>query len=380
MPSSAECQALMLTPRGRGAVATIRLQGTAALGVVTQLFRPLSGESLTSLPSASIVVGQWQCKSSSHGERLVICLRAPEQIDVHCHGGWSAAAVLMSLAELGVDQITWEDWLAAHGSDPIASAALVALASACTERTATVLLDQYAGALRREIESICDLLEARDMAAAEARLGELQASGLVGMRLTQPWRVVLCGRPNVGKSSLINAMVGYRRAIVHDRSGTTRDVVTAVTAWQGWPIELADTAGIRETQGAVESAGIERAHREVESSDLVLLVADASHRWDNEDIRLADSLRVDLLIHNKADIGVNCALRPAGWSTIATTGEGIDQLMSGIARHLLSRCPLPGAAVPFTCAQNTAISDALVATQSADRDAATTALTSLLAC
>ena len=88
---------------------------------------------------------------------------------------------------------------------------------------------------------------AADLQAAAARIREWLAWEDFGLHLTRPWNVVLAGRPNVGKSSLINALLGYTRSIVFDQPGTTRDVVTAATAIDGWPIELSDTAGLRES-------------------------------------------------------------------------------------------------------------------------------------
>ena len=91
--------------------------------------------------------------------------------------------------------------------------------------------------------------------------------------------MVIAGPPNVGKSSLINALLGFQRAIVFDLPGTTRDVVTAVTALDGWPVELSDTAGLRSSDDPLELAGIEQAHRQAAAADCLLLVFDASQPW-----------------------------------------------------------------------------------------------------
>src|SRR5206468_12815742 len=98
----------------------------------------------------------------------------------------------------------------------------------------------------------------------------------VGLRLISGWKVVIAGRPNVGKSRLFNAMAGFARAIVDPTPGVTRDVVTFRTAFGGWPVELADTAGLRATEDAIESMGIARSRREQVDADLVLLVLDRS--------------------------------------------------------------------------------------------------------
>ena len=108
--------------------------------------------------------------------------------------------------------------------------------------------------------------------------------GDLGLHLTTPWRVVLTGPPNVGKSSLINALVGRERAIGSAQPGTTRDVVTAVTAVGGWPIELADTAGVRQVVDPLEREGVNRAKRSREHADLVVMVADATQNAPPEDL------------------------------------------------------------------------------------------------
>ena len=110
---------------------------------------------------------------------------------------------------------------------------------------------------------------------AESSIEMLQFRDL-GLHLTTPWRVVLAGAPNVGKSSLMNAIAGYQRAIVSPTPGTTRDVVTVTTAIDGWPVQLADTAGLRETQDELESAGVALADAAIGEADLVIVVSDAS--------------------------------------------------------------------------------------------------------
>ena len=119
-----------------------------------------------------------------------------------------------------------------------------------------------------------------------AGLDALIERGALGLRLLSGWKVVLIGRPNVGKSRLLNALSGFRRAIVDELPGTTRDVVAFRTAFGGWPVELADTAGIRATPDEVEHLGIERAKEELRTADLVLLVLDRSEYLRPIDVQL----------------------------------------------------------------------------------------------
>jgi tRNA modification GTPase len=152
----------------------------------------------------------------------------------------------------------------------------------------------------------------------------------------------------VGKSSLINALVGYRRAIVHETPGTTRDLVTARTALNGWPVEFCDTAGLRVAVHAIEQQGIGLAQRQLESASLVLLVFDAADPWCDEDAGLCSRFPKALPVFNKIDL-TDAALagRPAGQPVSAIDGRGIDDLIAAITDRLVPNPPLPGQAVPF---------------------------------
>src|SRR5690606_27241148 len=113
------------------------------------------------------------------------------------------------------------------------------------------------------------LLATRPPAQASAEIADLLQTGQTARHLLTPWQVVLCGRPNVGKSSLINALVGYERTVVFDQPGTTRDVVSVETAIHGWPVIFSDTAGLRETESELEAAGIARARARLKQADLI---------------------------------------------------------------------------------------------------------------
>ena len=149
------------------------------------------------------------------------------------------------------------------------------LPRAPTVQTAEILLDQAQGALRAEIARLADLVET-DARGGLAGLDALIERGRLGLRLLCGWKVVIAGRPNVGKSRLLNALCGFHRAIVDGVPGTTRDVVAFQTAFGGWPVELADTAGLRATADAIEQLGMERTRQELGAADLVVLVLDRS--------------------------------------------------------------------------------------------------------
>jgi tRNA modification GTPase len=186
-----------------------------------------------------------------------------------------------------------------------------------------------------------------DRRAPLARLQHLLALAPLGRHLTRPWRVFIAGAPNVGKSSLMNALVGYQRSIVFDQPGTTRDLLTAVTALDGWPVELVDSAGLRESEDALEAAGVARATAGMAGADLVLWVEDATERAEVAHPRLCVGV---LVVKNKAD------LLPAGaipsdsdaLAVSALTGQGLDKLCQRIVEQMLPIPLAPGEGVIFT--------------------------------
>ncbi len=196
---------------------------------------------------------------------------------------------------------------------------------------------------------------------------------------------MLAGRPNVGKSRLLNALAGYGRAIVDPSPGTTRDVVTVRTAVDGWPVELADTAGLRDPDDAIEAAGIALARARQREADLLLIVLDRSEPWTENDQALIAAARqagpssVTLTVANKSDL-------PAAWepleSKVATIsaerGDGIEDLTHALAHRLVPAPPPPGAGVPFRPAHLRRIDRACTSLRAGDRTTAVRHLTALL--
>ncbi|MCA9225633.1 MAG: 50S ribosome-binding GTPase, partial [Planctomycetales bacterium] len=184
----------------------------------------------------------------------------------------------------------------------------------------------------------------------------------IGRHLTSPWKVVLAGFPNVGKSLLMNRLLGYERSIVFDQAGTTRDVLSGRTAFDGWPVELLDTAGLRISDDSIELAGVERARRQLMAADLIVLVADA--RDPMTEARLRDELGLEplslrqpfLFVANKSDLLAGTPPVPNSVAddvllVSALTGEGVSQLMAAIVRRLVPVQLAAGDALPFTPAQ-----------------------------
>ena len=171
----------------------------------------------------------------------------------------------------------------------------------------------------------------------------------VGLRLIAGWRVVLAGRPNVGKSRLLNALAGYDRAIVDATPGTTRDVVTARTAFEGWPVELADTAGLRPSDDPIEASGVVLARARQGEADLVLVVLDRSEPLTDIDRAIVSEHARGLVVANKCDL-------PAAWSpgdldavaVSAERGDGIEELVATIAQPARPRGSAPSPRRPLS--------------------------------
>jgi tRNA modification GTPase len=343
---------IQLTPPGRGAVATLRVEGPGAIEAVQSQFHARGGRPLAEYPTDRMVIGHF---GRDRGEEVVVRRCADNAVELHCHGGLAAVAMIEeALAAAGCRPVAWRDWAAAQCDDPVA-AALTALADARTERTAAIILDQFHGAFRRAFDEIRRAIELADDDAVQQKIDALLARADLGRHLVHPWRVVLAGRVNVGKSSLVNALAGYGRLIVHPMPGTTRDSVAVATAIDGWPVELCDTAGLRTGGDAVERAGIERTRERLAQADLAILVFDRAATWSADDQTLVDQWPGALLVHNKCDLPAASGDRPAGLWTSALRGDGIEDLLAAIAGRLAPNPPSPGAAVPLTPEQVEAV-------------------------
>ena len=319
----------LLTPPGRGALAVVGVAGAKACDLADGLFQPRRGPPLSARPDRSIAVGTWHSLAGSPGEEIVVVRHAADRLEVHCHGGTAAAAaVIESLVAAGAVGEPWPAWLAGVGGSEIDVEARQALAAAAGPRAARILSRQLAGALAAEFARIGSLPKA-DRHDAVARL--LRAAR-VGLRLTEPWRVVVAGRVNAGKSSLVNALAGHARSIVSPEPGTTRDLVTTRIVLGGWEVELVDTAGERGADvaaSATERAGIARATEARGQADLVLLVVPAGEAVPEPGPR-------ELIVITKADFAPGATpAATGGVVTSVVTGLGIDELATRIAAALV---------------------------------------------
>jgi tRNA modification GTPase len=386
MPTDSHTTVTILTPPGRAAVAVVAIDGFSALPLVEQFFQSRRGGNLSDRDVQQIVYGRW---GSEPGEDVIACRRGEFRIEVHCHGGAAAVRrIVDDLAAAGAIESSWTNWIASDDNNPIQSAARTALALAPTLRTAAILLDQYHGALQGELESIVgliDRLKSNLLLSKEvqnrvvARISGLLACASIGLHLTRPWRVVVAGPPNVGKSSLINALLGFQRAIVFDLPGTTRDVVTALTALDGWPVELSDTAGLRASEDPLEAAGVERATAQAAAADCLLLAFDGSQPWTTENQKLLERWPAAIVVHNKSDLGLRGDAAPQGLRASALSGQGIEDVAAAISSRLITKELAPGDAMPFTDEQVAALQSVENTLRNGKLDAARSYLLAMLA-
>lgn len=369
----------LLTPPGRSAVASIEIVGHDALRQVSNHFRRASRKPIDNLPLHSIAFGNWsQSKTGDNEEGVVVTRLAPTRIEVHCHGGSVAAKrIIADLVGTGCLDSAAETDVPSETAN-VESEAKAALADVITERAALILSDQFNGAITNSCANIASLIENGKNSQATTLLESLLATYRAGQHLTQPWQIVIAGPANVGKSSLVNAIVGYERAIVFNQPGTTRDVVTALTAIDGWPVEFADTAGLRTADSDIEAMGMQRARARFSDADIAILVVDArltqAELQSNEDWIAMRDIRPDaILVRNKYDLIEDSKENPVvkpndAILTSATSSFGIDDLLVAISRAMtpddVADNPAIGPAMLFTKRQHRIVATALLQLQS----------------
>jgi len=395
-----------LTAPGRGGIAVVRCTGPATAGAIAACFRPAGGRKGTprggsengkrggsphppchkavprggspepprqpprvasgDTPRGELAVGRlaYGHVLDAEGRVLdeVILYRAAEATwEINCHGGPAAVeAVCDRLASLGLAGLDADALLAAEGAGPVERSARRLLQSAATPLAARILLDQLNGALEEAVDRAAEALAAgRPGEAAAALDALLEAWRTCGRYLAETPRGVIAGRPNVGKSTLLNRLAGRERAITHAEPGTTRDYVETEVALEGLPVVLVDTAGLGETLGHIEREGMTRARRQAAGADLVLYLLDAAAGATAEDEEALARLGARALpVWNKADLADGPPGPPGALAVSARTGAGLEALRQEVLARLDYRAPPPGTAVPFAREQAGALRDA----------------------
>jgi tRNA modification GTPase len=329
-------------------VATLRVRGDLAKlsQGIAGIFQAARGRSLAESPQQQISFGRW---GRDAPEDVVVCVTGPDVCEIHCHGGDAAVRrILNDLQSVGCEVTDWHSqleaecgvWEREHAD---------ALSRATTLRAAGWIVAQ-AGRMERAIAELTELVANGQREPAASRANEMLAWANFGWHLTRPWEVVLAGRPNVGKSSLINALVGFERSIVFDEPGTTRDVVTAETVLDGWAIRFSDTAGQHGSARDLEAIGIERARAAFGNADARLLLIDVGQPPHEDDQRLLADWPDAIIIAHKADLpdawGESLPKNAIRVSSLRSTG--LNELSSAIVPRLVPELPAADAVIPLT--------------------------------
>jgi tRNA modification GTPase len=335
-----------------GAIAVLGIHGPDAWNVARKPFRRRSSGQ-PELPLQAKPGRFWLGTFGNEiTDEVVLTVKQLEPIpwlELHHHGGREVTRWLQeTLAAEGIRSCGWQEFAGRTLANAAQAAALAALADAPTARTASILLDQFHGAFSRTVAAIHAAVEGNDLLEASRLVKALTRYAALGQHLTTPWQVVIAGAPNVGKSSLVNALAGFQRSVVAETPGTTRDVVRTRLAIDGWPVEVADTAGLRETRESLESEGVGLAREAAARADLCLWLLDAGSPpvWPEV---LAPHIRV---VINKCDLplvwdqsGVEGAIHVS-----ARTGSGLPSLCEVISCCLVPDPPAAGTAIPFSSA------------------------------
>jgi tRNA modification GTPase len=355
------------TPAGRSGIGVVRLSGSNAETIGNQFVnRPLSHQ--------RAVRGRWQGSDGEVVDDVVVVLfRAPQSytgedvLEISAHGNPLILNRIVAMAQSAGARIAnpgeFTLRAVAHGKmDLIQAEAVRDFVDAQTDMQARTAFRQISGAVSKKISPVkeelvnlvahleagidfaeddVDIPDAEGMAERVGRmrsgLEALQETYSYGRLLSAGVRVVIAGKPNVGKSSLFNRLVSADRAIVTDVPGTTRDVVSESGSLDGIPMQFFDTAGVRETLDRVEQIGVSRTMEALTEADLALVVLDGTSPIAAEDERVRETVRglPHLVIANKCDLGRRAdleELRPIWLS--AKTGEGLDALREAIRNAL----------------------------------------------
>lgn len=370
--------AAISTPPGEGAISIVRMSGEEAVSIAQKVF---SGKDLTQAKSHTINYGHIVDPKTHEeiDEVMVSLMLAPKTftredvVEINCHGGIVATNRILQLllvngarlAEPG--EFTKRAFL--HGRIDLTQAeSVMDLIRAKTDRSMKIALNQLDGNLSHLIDSlrkdILDVLaqvevnidypeydDVEEMTTKllrekaieiKQRIEQLLKTASQGKIMREGLATALVGRPNVGKSSLLNHLLHEDKAIVTDVAGTTRDVIEEYVNVSGVPLKLIDTAGIRETEDKVEKIGVERSKKAIEQSDLVLLVLNAAESLTKEDLELIrltnDKKRIIIL--NKTDLEEKLDRKELAkisenapvYATSILKNEGVEALEEAISK------------------------------------------------
>lgn len=371
--------AAIATPVGEGGVAIIRISGRQSFAIADQIFS-CAGDKPSRRSGGTFVYGKIVSGSETLDRGLCLFMRTPhsftgeDTVELHCHGGMALSRrVLRAALDAGAraaqaGEFSKRAFL--NGKvDLLQAEAVLDVIRAQTDESAKVAVEQLEGGLSRSVGRIFDELLAlcADVEAtldfSEEELPELvvgdlkerlsrilgDTSGLIetwnqGRILREGLRVVIAGRPNAGKSTLLNALLGMDRAIVSHHAGTTRDVIEESVVVGGVVLRVSDTAGLRETMCDIEAEGIRRSIKTLGTSDLCIYVVDASGGLSGDDISFLLRAQADgrelVVVLNKLDLHPEESVvsrLPVGIPFVCTCllkGEGVKDLKACLSEAL----------------------------------------------
>ncbi|MBQ2768608.1 MAG: tRNA uridine-5-carboxymethylaminomethyl(34) synthesis GTPase MnmE [Clostridia bacterium] len=354
--------AAIATPAGKGGVAIIRISGKSPLSIVKQMFKPVGRVKVEDFEPYRMYPGQID-GGSFFDYGLCVYFKAPasytgeDVVEFQCHGGENVArGILRQTFRLGAkpagrgeftkraflngklslasaegvaDMINGESDAEVKAGYLLYSEKLTAKVKDLQARLKTLLagIDVSVDYPEEDIEEQHVVELSQELNLLKDELSTLLAGYAVGKKIKSGVTVAICGKPNTGKSSLLNKILGYDKAIVSGIAGTTRDAVEGSLEIEGRKFNLYDTAGVRESEDAIENIGIERAESIVKSSDVAVFVFDKD--WDEEDYRVLELIeqKPHIKVFNKVDLQSKTDEK-ADVYTSAVTGEGIEKLKS----------------------------------------------------
>jgi len=371
--------AAISTPLAPSAIGVVRLTGDGAIAIAEKVFRPLRKKPLSQCPAREMIYGDMLAPDGALLDRgLCVTFAADhsytgeESAEFYCHGSPVAMQeVLRALFAAGARQAKGGEFTRRaflNGRMDLTQAeAVMDLIDAETAEAARCAAAQVGGTLRRRVEEIYEDIMAivsrfyavvdypdediddvsidaltDTLRSAAKKVSALLATFRRGSIMKTGLPTAIIGRPNAGKSSLLNALLGYDRAIVTDIPGTTRDTVEEKVDCGGVLLRLTDTAGIRDTDDIVESLGVERSRDALCRADLIFALVDASAPFtaeDREAVILAGEKEKWILVFTKKDLSVTPPAVPADYTNppaatvfLSTkTGEGIAELEAAVA-------------------------------------------------
>ena len=332
--------AAIATAPGEGGIGIIRISGEKSLQVAQSIFKSKSGKMIKDYNARTLIYGTVVDNEKVIDEVLVAYMKGPNSytaedvIEINCHGGFISVKKILELilskgvrlAEAG--EFTKRAFL--NGRIDLSQAeAIIDVIKSKTDMAHEVAQSQLEGSLAKKIkdlrmnvtEVLAHLEVSIDFAeedveeityqtleekALELRneIKKLYDTAESGKILRDGLKTVIVGKPNVGKSSLLNSILGENRAIVTDIAGTTRDVIEEFVNIKGIPLKIVDTAGIRETEDVVEKIGVEKSRESFSTADLVIMVLYASRKLSEEDMEILESLKnkKTIVLLNKMDL------------------------------------------------------------------------------